>query len=60
SISGSTVTISFKDGVDVSSGPISLSGSTLTLDLTGTKTSWDFDNNGTDDPASIHLVLAKG
>jgi hypothetical protein len=50
--------ISLTLGGDVSSGSVNLSGTTLTLTLT-TGVEFDFDDDGTDEPARLAAVLTK-
>lgn len=49
--------ITLDDGTDPISGTIELSGDTMTLRLTGAE--FDFDDDGTDDPATVLIVLTR-
>jgi hypothetical protein len=53
-IDGSDITLG---GIDPVSGTIELSGDTMTLELLGGE--FDFDDDGTDDPATIRIVLTR-
>ena len=56
SVTGQTVTLEV-DG-DASTGTIARNGDRLTINLT-TGVEFDFDNNGTDDPATFRGVFEK-
>jgi hypothetical protein len=55
-IDGNDITLNI-DG-DPASGTIDRSGDTLTIDLT-TGVEFDFDDDGTDDPATLRLVVER-
>lgn len=60
SVDGSNVTITTDgpaDG-DPASGTISLSGGTLTINLTS-GVEFDFDDDGTDEPATVRIVMQQ-
>jgi hypothetical protein len=54
-IDGNDITLDNVD--DPISGTIEVSGDTMTLNLTGAE--FDFDEDGTDDPATIVIVLTR-
>jgi hypothetical protein len=56
-ISGSNMQILEDGTVDTQTTPFSLSGDTLTL--SGLEGDWDFDDDGTDDPASLIVVFTR-
>jgi hypothetical protein len=59
SVNGSSFVISDDGSGSEASIPFSFSNGNKTLTMSDPNTNWDFDEDGVDDPATLHMVFAR-